>query len=85
MKSLSLCPSDLGHWHLQGDPVGYFDRRMGQGGVGMGGLIFFLFDRADHRVMVQLRPLDAYAATVSETDWVEQQRSARIGEEERDE
>lgn len=66
MKSLSLCPSDLGHWHLQGDPVGYFDRRMGQGGVGMGGLIFFLFDRADHRVMVQLRPLDAYAATVSE-------------------
>lgn len=51
----------------------------------MGCLISILFNRVDHRVILQLRPLDAYAATVSETDGVEQQRSARIGVEERDE
>lgn len=51
----------------------------------MGCLISILFNRVDHCVIVQLRPLDVYAATVSETVWVGQQRSARIGAEERDE
>jgi hypothetical protein len=35
-------------------------------------------------VIVQLTPLDDHATTVSETDWVEQQRSAPMDEEERD-